>query len=137
MSKRIGGPGWSIVPPEGWAVEETDDCLLVVPPSGSGALQFSSHGKDGGSITDKDLLELAEDHLANGAPRRSVQLGDFVGFEIAYDAEELTRREWYLRKRSTFLFATWECGVEASGREDERVEAALVTLLATGNRGKR
>ncbi|MEM1451838.1 MAG: hypothetical protein AAF957_18270 [Planctomycetota bacterium] len=128
MERRVEKDGWSLAVPEGWEVHEEPDSTSLVPPSGRGALQLSGHRKSGGAVSDGDLLELASDHIQAGAPRRDVRLGEFMGFEIAYEADGYARREWYLRKKSTLLFASWSCEVRHEGAEDETVELALVTL---------
>ncbi len=127
MSERIENPDWSLVPPAGWHVREDPDCVACVPSSGEGSLQLSSHRK-GGKVSETDLLEFAEHHLRDGAPRRSVELGDFRGFEIAYDTDIEACREWYLRNGVVLLFATWTCELRRAGRLDPKVEASLVTL---------
>lgn len=127
MSNRLDTRDWSLSPPQGWETNRDPECVTLVPPSGEGALQLSSHRK-GGAVTESDLLEFADHHLREGAPRRTVELGSFKGFEIAYETDDAAVREWYLRHESVLLFATWFCDLLHAGREDEVVEAALVTL---------
>lgn len=130
MTEPTGGEWWTIEPPEGWSAEWTSDCFEILPPSNDGAFQLSAHRKGSGPVTEGDLLEFAEDHLRNGAPRRDVKLGDFAGFEITYDKGDSAYREWYLRCRSTMLYATYICDVDLRGHHDELVELSLVTLRA-------
>ncbi len=130
MTQSAGTENWTIDVPRGWRKKKDDECVRLVPPSEIGSLQLSGHQKDDGNVTDEDLLELATDHLDAGAPRRDVRLGDFMGFEIAYDAEGFACREWYLRHDRTLLFVTYTCALASSGREDEAVELALISLRA-------
>ncbi|MEM6673821.1 MAG: hypothetical protein AAF726_13335 [Planctomycetota bacterium] len=133
MTRTAGSEHWSIDVPEGWSVREDEDCLSILSPVHEDALQLSSHRKKAGAVSDADLLEFAADHLDAGAPRRGAGLGDFVGFEIAYEVDEFARREWYLRSGQTLLFATYTCAAARAGVRDEEVELALITLKVRGD----
>lgn len=130
MTERTREEWWSIEPPEGWSAGRTPECFQIDPPSGDGSFQLSAYRNEKAHVTEGDLLEFADHHIRNGAPRRDVRLGDFVGFEITYDAEGLAYREWYLRCRATMIYATFVCDEEERGRHDEEVELSLVTLRA-------
>ena len=98
MIQSAGNENWTIDVPSGWRQKKGDESVSLLPPAEIGALQLSGHQRDDAHVTDEDLLEFAADHLDAGAPRRDVRLGDFMGFEIAYDAEGFACREWYLRR---------------------------------------
>lgn len=113
--------------PERWEMASEDGAVMFTS-EGGGCLQMQGHRKKEGDVNDDDLDEVASDHLEAGAPVRDVRLGDFVGFEVDYDAGELSCREWFLRSGPVLLFGTLVRPVERRGAEDEAVELALVSL---------
>ncbi len=113
--------------PDGWDMASEDMTVMFTSEAG-GCLQMQGHRKKDGDVDDDDLDEVASDHLEAGAPVRDVRLGDFVGFEVDYDAGELSCREWFLRSGPVLLFGTLVRPVERRGAEDEAVELALVSL---------
>ena len=113
--------------PERWEMASEDGAVMFTS-EGGGCLQMQGHRKREGDVNDDDLDEVASDHLEAGAPVRDVRLGDFVGFEVDYDADELSCREWFLRSGPVLLFGTLVRPVERRGAEDEAVELALVSL---------
>jgi len=106
----------------------SEDGAVMFTSEAGGCLQLQGHRKKDGDVNDDDLDEVASDHLEAGAPVRDVRLGDFIGFEVDYDAGELSCREWFLRSGPVLLFGTLVRPVERRGTEDEAVELALVSL---------
>ena len=115
--------------PERWEMARDEGAVTFTSEAG-GCLQMQGHLKKDGDVDDDDLDEVASDHLEAGAPVRDVRLGDFVGFEVDYDAGELSCREWFLRSGQVLLFGTLVRPVERRGTEDKAVELALVSLRA-------
>jgi len=91
------------------------------------ALQLSAARK-GTEITDEDLREFAENHLAAGASPSPVEAGDFKGFSIAYRDESHHWRQWFLRSHNVAVFVTYNCPVKLAGEEDIVVNTALSDL---------
>lgn len=127
MAQGFEGDGWTMTGPDGWDMASEDMTVMFTSEAG-GCLQMQGHRKKDGDVDDDDLDEVASDHLEAGAPVRDVRLGDFVGFEVDYDAGELSCREWFLRSGPVLLFGTLVRPVERRGAEDEAVELALVSL---------
>ena len=127
MAQRFDGDGWTIVGPPGWVRSEERDGVSFRSAAGA-RLRLSSHRKKGGEVRDEDLDEVASEHLDAGAPVRDVRLGDFVGFEVDFDAEGLSCREWFLRSGSLLLLASLTREGGSGGVEDEAAELALVSL---------
>lgn len=125
--KTIQTENWSLELPEDWEVEQDDICLSVWQSDGVGALQFSTARKDS-PVTDSDLLEFAEDHLNRSANPVPVTLGEFSGFELCYEFQEIWWRLWFLRAGSTALFITYNCNVSNAGFEADVVDAVLANL---------
>ncbi len=136
MAQRFEGDGWGMQGPEGWDMASEEGAVMYTSEDG-GCLQMQGHRKKDGEVNDDDLDEVAADHLEAGAPVRDVRLGDFVGFEVDYDAGELSCREWFLRSGGVLLFGTLVRPVERRGVEDETVEQALISLrlVAEGKGG--
>ena len=128
MAQRFAGDGWSIEVPQGWTVREEDECVHFVPPGRGDGMRLTAARKGEGRVKDADLVDFASEHLDAGAPRRDVRLGDFVGFEIAFDTDDLAVREWTLRAGNVLLFVSYGCVLQSAGRLDEAVEQALITL---------
>jgi len=127
MAENFEGDGWGIQAPEGWDMASEEGAVMFTSEEG-GCLQIRGHRKKEGEVNDDDLDEVACDHLEAEAPVRDVRLGDFVGFEVDYDAGELSCREWFLRCGPILLFGSLVRPVEHRGVEDPAVELALVSL---------
>lgn len=128
MAQRHGGDGWNIAVPSGWTARDEDDCVHLIPPGRGDGVRLTSARKGESRVKDADLVDFAADHLDAGAPRRDVRLGDFVGFEIAFDTEDLAVREWTLRAGNVLLFVSFGAMLTEAGGLDEQVERALITL---------
>jgi hypothetical protein len=116
--------------PPGWRGHLDPECTTITADPEVGALQFSSAFKDG-EVSLADLRDFASEHLDAGAPTRSVHLGDFEGFAIAFGTEDAFWRQWFLRNRKQALFVTYNCSLEDRGIEDAAVDKILATLSAS------
>jgi hypothetical protein len=65
------------------------------------------------------------------APLRSVQFGDFTGFEFAQPDEHWHGRQWVLRSDHQNLFVTFFATPSAEARWMPTIEAMLRTLSAS------
>lgn len=118
---------WEITLPDDWEVETDEDSTSVYDPDGPGTLQISAMREED-MITEKDLREMAADHLEAGAEPEEVELGDFDGFVLRYDTEGEYWSEWYLKAEDRMLFITYACALEDEGEEEDVIEAVLDTL---------
>ena len=132
MSERFGTESWSVLVPEGWRAWHDAECATLVADPEIGALQISAAIKD--AVVDaSDLRAFAAKHLDAGVYPQPIQVGAFVGFSIGFQVEATAWRQWYLRHGAMALFVTYNCAVHARGVEDAAVDAALASLLASGN----
>ena len=131
MEQNFGRETWSVQIPEGWTGQHDPECATIVGDRDVGALQISVAFKDT-VVFDTDLREFAEEHLEAGAKTRSVQLGDFVGFAIAFSKEDSFWKHWYLRNGKQALLVTYICSLGDRGVEDAAVNMILSTLSVSG-----
>ncbi len=127
--RTFGDHLWQVNLPDGWIGEQETDSALLYHPDGPGTLQISAVAQSD-AVTAADLRAIAAEHLDAGAPSDAVECGDFSGFSLSYGVDEEFWREWYLRCGSTLLFATYNCDLDAEGKEDDIVELILATLRA-------
>lgn len=118
---------WKLRLPEGWVVEQEEDCYSIFDEQGPGVLQISSL-RQMQAITVDDLKEFARDHIDAGADMENVTLGNFNGITISYEVEDNVWREWYLKAGRLFLFITYHCPLANEGEEDDSVEAVLDSM---------
>jgi hypothetical protein len=131
MSKARG-TSWELSLEPFWLAQHHDECESIFRPDGVGALQLSSARKEG-DVTDDDLVGFASEHVNAGARTMSVNLGDFSGIAIHYNADGSNWRKWFLKHRSVALFVTYNCAEEDGGVEDDQVDNMLATLQAFPN----
>ncbi len=129
---RFGRDTWSLILPDAWRAWHDDECSTLVDDQEIGALQISAAFKDC-EVLERDLADFALEHLDAGAEAHPTQVGDFVGFEIAFSDETGFWRQWYLRHGRQMLFVTYNCSLESRGSLDDEVQGALATLLASGD----
>ena len=130
MTAKLEHWTWSLELPDGWTSEEAGDAVAVFRPDGVGALQISAHFRES-LVSDEDLRELAEEHLRKGAAPKPVQLGAFVGFQIAFAAADTFWSQWLVRRGQQALFVTYNCPVAERGHEYDEAKMLLQTLRAT------
>jgi hypothetical protein len=99
----------------------------VFRPDGRGALQISALFRDA-PVSEADLREMAEEHLSAGAIAKPVQLGAFEGFQIAFSADGVFWRQWFVRNGCQALYVTYNCSVADRDLEIADVKTMLGTL---------
>lgn len=117
---------WQINLPDDWLIETEDDCQSIYHPDGAGMLEISV-ALQPEPLTQEDLKAIASEHLETGATAEDTLIGDFAGFELTYDEDDVFWREWYLAHGNLLLFITYNCD---SG-EEEKEEGTLDVILAT------
>ncbi|MFN8443958.1 MAG: hypothetical protein U0175_24470 [Caldilineaceae bacterium] len=138
---------WSIDIPETWLGKVDESCWTFSAQDPIGALQISLYEK-GEVVTDQDLLEFLEEHIADlnlahdveGSPKvRKVDAGQFLGYSIQYgivedgNEEEQRWQVWWLRSSEIMLFVTYICASSEIGIEDPIVDSILQSLERTMN----
>lgn len=118
---------WEISLPDHWEVESDEDSVSLYDPEGPGTLQISVF-RQPEPVTDDDLRAIASEHLEAGAVPEELQLGDFDGFMLRYDAGDEYWSEWYLKAEDLMMFVTYACALGEEGEEEDVVEAVLDTL---------
>lgn len=110
---------WSLDLPEGWQVEDEEECTLIYHPEGVGAFQVSAFHKEGGDISDEDLVDFAE-----GADILPVEFEHLEGYENIEVEDDAYISNWWLRKGPDFIFVTYACD-----KDDQEVEAKNVEQM--------
>ena len=96
MAQNYRSEWWQIQMPADWFGEREKGCVSFVGENGVGALQISAYRKDE-KLTDDDLEEFAENHIAAGAKLAQVEFGFLTGFTIHFGMENEYWRFWWLR----------------------------------------
>ena len=128
MRRKYKSAWWSVEFPDDWEAEPDEDCVTFTSERGVGALQISAYRRAGENVTHKDLLEFAENDLAEVESPQNVSFGEFVGFEISYFSDENFWRKLWLRSGSLILFVTYTCAAEEREVETEDVNHILESL---------
>src|SRR3954462_14990233 len=87
---------WSVQLPSGWKGVEEGNCARISKQPRLGVLQISAARKPEGFVSDKDLQDFAEGHLASGRSFVEVEFKWFVGFSNDYEKDCLFWKEWWL-----------------------------------------
>lgn len=125
---KISRGSWTLVLPNNWSiVDEDGEVVSVAASNGVGVLQLSSYFKDD-LVTDSDLVEFAEKSGRQRHNLNAVELGEFTGLAVGELSNNVRVRFWFLRCRSTMLFATYNCEADCKGTEDEEADAILSSL---------
>jgi len=132
----FGNHLWQVNLPDGWVAEQETESALLYHPDGPGTLQISAIPQND-TVTTADLRAIAVEHLEEGAQTDDVELGEFSGFSLSYGINDEFWREWYLRCGSTLLFVTYNCDLDAEGKEDDIVDLILGTLRGGEHTGFR
>ena len=128
MRQKYKSAWWSVELPDGWEAERDEDCVTFTLQREIGVLQISAYRRDDEIVTDKDLLEFAEDEIVEPANPQSVSFSEFVGLEISHFADDSFLRKLWLRNGSLLLFVTYTCAAEESTVEAEDVNLILKSL---------
>jgi hypothetical protein len=131
--QHIESAWWSVDIPADWTADEDADCFTFESPDQSVALQFSAARKDGGHISDDDLRDLAREHLDAGARLANVSFGSFTGFSIAFRADGMDHRHWWLRHDSLMVFITLTAPESTLSQHEPTARQILQSLQPTGN----
>lgn len=123
---------WQITLPDDWVTENEEDCLSIYHPRGAGMLEISASIQDE-EVIPEDLEAIAAEHLDAGAIPEACSLGDFSGFELTYDEDEVYWREWYLMHDNLLLFITYNCDDGDEEKEEGTLDVLLATLKATSS----
>lgn len=119
---------WALTISNGFSlVDEDADVISFQTSNGQGVLQISSYLKDG-VVNDGDLAEFSEEFTKGQTCLKAVKLGDFVGFATDVMDESWSFKAWFLRCRSTMIFATYTCNLEDKGIEETSAGLVLGTL---------
>lgn len=114
---------WSLDLPEGWQVEDEEECTLIYHPEGVGAFQLSAFHKDTGDISDEDLIDFAE-----GADILPVEFPHLQGYENIEVEDDAFISNWWLRNGPDFVFVTYACDKDDQAVEAEEVEKMMQSL---------
>jgi hypothetical protein len=128
MTKEYKSLWWSIEIPSDWSAEEEEDCVTFTADRGVGALQISAYRREGESVTDMDLNDLAEDELIDDIIPENVSWGDFNGIAISYVEGERFWRKLWLRAASLLLYMTYNCNMKEQAAEVESLNLMLSSL---------
>jgi hypothetical protein len=108
-------------------VEHDPECDTLLDPDGIGEVQISATMLDE-QVTGDVLLGLAADHIDEGADIEEVEIGEFSGITLDYEADNAYWQEWYLMAESLILFVTYVCDLEHEGKIEDVVELILDSL---------
>jgi hypothetical protein len=128
MRRKYKSAWWSVELPDAWEGASDEDCVTFTSERGVGALQISAYRRNGENVTSEDLLEFAEDDLAEVETPQNVSYNEFVGFEISCFSDENFWRKLWLRSSSLLLFVTYTCAAEERAVETKDVNQILESL---------
>ncbi len=128
--KTFKTPHWQIDLPDHWQVEHEADHHVIHDPQGRGELQLSATCFDE-PVSGDMLYDMAAEHLQASAEEDEVELGDFVGITLDYEAGGEYWQEWYLMSGRVFLFATYGCDLADEGSEADIIATMLESLRVT------
>ena len=120
---------WQISLPDDWLIETEDDCQSIYHPDGAGMLEISASLQPE-PLTQDDLKAIASEHLETGATTEDTLIGNFSGFELTYEDEDVFWREWYLKHDNLLLFITYNCDLADEEKEEGTLDVILATLKA-------
>jgi hypothetical protein len=127
-------PWWSASLPSGWRGVEEPTCVTISRQPRLGILQVSAARKPEGVVTDQDLQDFAEEHVATGKTLVRVEYKAFSGFSIDYLKDCLFWREWWLRSGNLMIYATYNVEKDKEDIEKNDLDYILSSLspLAAG-----
>ena len=115
---------WMLELPEEWQASQDDEMIIVADQDGVGEIAITTLEKEGGDVSEVELLEFTEG-LGQGVP---AEVSGLQGFYFEYQEEGDALREWYLRADSLLMFITYACDAENAGMDDGAVDEILSTL---------
>lgn len=93
-------------------------------------MQVRTFAKDQ-DFTEQDLRDLASQHGVAGDGAKAVEAGDFSGLTLAYDADNVFWRHWYVASGRQALVISYTCGVRDKEREIAQIGEMLASLADT------
>lgn len=125
-------PAWEAVYPDGWTAEHTDDSVILYDKENEvGTVQVSCICADE-AVTREDVLDLADELIAEGRRHTDVEIGGKWGIMFRYYDGDQAWREWFLVEDKCVFYVTYDCPREGEGIEDEEVAQILESLTVTG-----
>jgi len=125
-------PAWEAIYPDGWTSEHTDDSVILYDKESEvGTVQVSCICTDE-AVTREDLLNLADELIAEGRRHTDVEIGGKWGLMFRYYDGEQSWKEWFLAEDKCVFYVTYDCPREGEGVEDEEVAQILESLTVTG-----
>jgi hypothetical protein len=119
---------WSISLPDEWIAEEDDDAILIYDEDDVGTIQIADLKKEGGDAQHEDLLEMAEDLIAQGLKPFPASMGEFTGIKFEYEEDGSFVIEWFLRCGDIVLLVSYDCDIENKDMDVSMVDEILDTL---------
>jgi hypothetical protein len=120
---------WSVQLPSGWKGVEEGNCATISKQPRLGVLQVSAARKPEGFVSDEDLQDFAEGHLAPGRSFVEVGFKSFVGFSIEYEKDCFFWKEWWLRSGNLMIYATYKVEEGKESIEKADMDYILSTLI--------
>ena len=111
---------WSIAYPSDWLLENNSENISIYTEYGVGTLQLSGYQKDQ-EVTEDDLMEFVREEVPDGENVREVRLDNFLGFESDYKYTDHYWRMWFLMKKKTVLYVTYNCEFEDKDLERDSI----------------
>lgn len=126
MSRIFNGEWWSLRLPSGWRsrLEKHGASFSRAPRVGT--LQVSAAVKNGGEVSDNDLLEYAAERLSAGHQLKRTRHQAFSGFKCIRTDGAVCWREWWLKHGALMIYATY---VVSSDRVSEAEMAEVISIL--------
>ena len=124
------GNSWEVDLLPDWIGEHTEECTTIYHPDGVGALQISSYSKND-SVTESDLMDLAQEHIDTGAKPVKAEAGAFEGFTFAFGIDGEFWQFWYVARDNIALLITYNCNEADLGPEREHAKSIVASLKAT------
>jgi len=129
MSK-FAGNGWEILLEEGWESEIEEGMATFYHSNGFGALQISSYSKNI-PVTEKDLKDLASDHINAGVKLKAYENNSSKVLTLAFGYEGVFWQYWYIAVGKTALVVTYNCDEDDRVKEIDIIKNMVSTINET------
>lgn len=120
---------WILDLPVEWQAEQEDETIIISDEDGVGELAITTLEKQGGVVSDQELLALAEELVDEYGSPDAVNLAELTGFYFSYNEEGLSLRDWYLKFDNKIILITYSCELENSAMDDAAVNEILSTFF--------
>ncbi len=126
---------WSLEVPDDWQVEHDEETgtVSISDPDDVGCLDLLTIESD--TFVEDDALtqfiadSVLDDSVQKLPPLETVAMAGFNGYTLAYDADGLAWREWYLADQQLILMVTYNTELEQQGLDDSMIDQVLDTLV--------